>query len=411
MEFRMEKPLPKSMTSGSAEVLSWVRKRGVFHMTLSRRGFISFSGSLLPSWRAIAAAAAQSPEPTGSDDTQLLQGAIDRLKPGGILDGAGRQFTVTRLNLRPEMTLRNFKLRAKGTGTPLDAVITIDGNANAAHDIVIQNVSIDGNRSAQTNLRSEEDGGRDGIRIVGKAERLLIADCSAVNCATDGLKIFSHRSLSGNDANLNFRDIYVANSRFLRNRRHGASGDSLRNVHFIDCDFSENGVDLPGSASEGSRGAIDNGVIYGAGVDIEGYGAGSGVDGLYFLRCKAMRNARFGFQFWEPTPPSRPGFLPRKRIVFEGCVIDGGVSPHHAHQALELSQPKANRGGSPTYEDVQVVNLNCSGTVILNGVNRAVFVGGYYSSPYGGFWGIGENSTGIKFLGLDTAGKMFAFHK
>ena len=102
----------------------------------------------------MVAATSQSPEPTGSDDTRLLQGAIDRLKPGGILDGAGRQFTVTRLILRPEMTLRNFKLRAKGTGTPLDAVITIDGNATSAHDIVIRNVSIDGNRSAQTNLRS-----------------------------------------------------------------------------------------------------------------------------------------------------------------------------------------------------------------------------------------------------------------
>jgi hypothetical protein len=380
-------------------------------MTLSRRGFISFSGLLASSWRTVAATNPQSPEPTGNDDTRLLQEAIDRLKPGGVLDGAGRQFIVTRLNLRPEITLRNFKLRAKGTGTPLDAVLTIDGNATPAHDIVIRNVAIDGNRSAQTNLISEEDGGRDGIRIVGKAERLLIADCSAVNCATDGLKIFSHKSLSGDDANLNFRDIYVANCRFLRNRRHGASGDSLRNVHFIDCEFSENGVDLRGSGGEGSRGAIDNRVIYGAGIDIEGYGAGSGVDGLYFLRCKAMQNARFGFQFWEPTPPSRPGFLPRKRIIFEGCAIDGGVSPHHAHQALELSQPKANRGGSPTYEDVQVIDLNCNGTVILNGVNRAVFVGGRYSSPYAGFWGIGENSTDIKFLGLDTAGKIFAFRK
>jgi hypothetical protein len=380
-------------------------------MTLSRRRFIPLSGLALPAWHTIVAATSQSPEPTGSDDTRLLQGAIDRLKPGGILDGAGRQFTVTRLILRPEMTLRNFKLRAKGTGTPLDAVITIDGNANVAHDIVIQNVSIDGNRSAQTNLKSEEDGGRDGIRVVGKAERLLIADCSATNCGTDGLKIFSHKSLSGHDANLNFRDIYVTNCRFLRNRRHGASGDSLRNVHFIDCEFSENGVDLPGSGGEGSRGAIDHGVIYGAGVDIEGYGTGSGVDGLYFLRCKATQNARFGFQFWEPTPPSRPGFLPRKRIIFETCIIDGGVSRHHSHQALELSQPNVNRGGSPTYEDVQVINLNCNGTVILNGVARAVFVGGRYSSPYSGFWGIGENCSDIKFLGLDTAGKIFTLRK
>jgi hypothetical protein len=362
--------------------------------------------------RTLAArAVTRSPEPTGGDDTRRLQAAIDGLKTGGVLDGGGRQFTVTRLVLRSGMTIRNFKLRAKGSAMPLDAVINIEGDAATAHDIAIQEVAIDGNRRAQTNLRSEEDGGRDGIRIVGRAERIVIANSSAANCATDGLKIFSSKSLSGNDANLNFRDIYVTNCRFLLNRRHGASGDSLGNVHFTDCDFSGNGVDLPGDRSEGSRGAIDDGMIYGAGVDIEGYGVGSGVDGLYFVRCKAKQNARFGFQFWEPTPPSRTGFLTRKKIVFESCTIDGGVSPHHGHQALELSQPKAIRGGSPTYEDVQVINLNCDGTVVLNGVARAVFTGGRYSSPYAGFWGIGEYCSNIKFLGVDTAGKIFAFRK
>jgi hypothetical protein len=387
----------------------------IFEMSaipLSRREFLSLCGLSAPLSRLTAARMdTRSPEPTGDDDTRILQAAIDRLKPGGVLAGAGRQFTVTRLVLRPEMTFRNFKLRAKGTRTPLDAVITIDGNSTPARDIVIQDVSIDGNRSAQSNLSTEEDGGRDGIRIVGRGERLLIANCSAVNCATDGLKIFSHRSLSGNDADLNFRDIYVANCRFLRNRRHGASGDSLRNVHFIDCDFSGNGVDVPGMRAEGSRGAIDNGVIYGAGVDIEGYGAGSGVDGLYFVRCRATQNARFGFQFWEPTPPSRPGFLPRKRIVFEGCTVDGGVSPRHGHQALELSQPAPIRGSRPTYEDVEIIGLNCTGTVILNGVSRVVFASGRYSSPFRGFWGIGEYCSDIKFLGVDTEGKIFAFRK
>jgi len=375
----------------------------------SRRHFLPLSGLLAPATRVLAAVAARPPEPSGGDDTKRLQASIDGLKPGGVLDGGGRQFTVTRLLLRSQTTFRNFKLRAQGTHTPLDAVITIDYSAAPAHDIVIQNVFIDGNRSAQTNLISEEDGGRDGIRIVGRAERLLIANCTAVNCATDGLKIFSHKSLSGNDANLNFRDIYVTGSRFLGNRRHGASGDSLRNVHFIDCEFSGNGVDLPGERTEGSRGAIDGGMIYGAGIDIEGYGPGSGVDGLYFTRCKAAQNARFGFQFWEPTPPSRPGFLPRKRIVFENCIVDGGVSPRHAHQALELSQPNENRGASPTYEDVQIIGLNCAGTVILNGVSHAVFAGGRYDSPFPAFWGAGEHCSDIKFLGVAAAGKVFSF--
>jgi len=358
--------------------------------------------------RAANAAVHRAPPPGGADDTHALQAVIDQLLPGAVLDGGEQEYVVTRLLLKSELTLQNFRFRAKGTATPLDSVLTIDGNALTARDIVIRNVHIDGNRAAQTNLRSEEDGGRDGIRIVGKAERLLLTNCSAINCATDGLKIFSHRSLSHDDATLNFRDIFVSNCRFLNNRRHGASGDSLKNVYFTDCEFSGNGVDLPSAKSEGSRGALDNRVIYGAGIDIEGYGAGSGVEGLYFIRCKAYRNARFAFQFWEPTPASAPGFLPRRRIVFENCSIDGGVSPRHGHQALELSQPAGIRSARPTYADVSVIGLDCSGTVILNCVHNVTIAGGRIRSPYSGFWGVAERCRNVGILGVETEGKILA---
>jgi hypothetical protein len=277
-----------------------------------------------------------------------------------------------------------------------------------ARDIVVRNIHIDGNRAEQKNLLSEEDGGRDGIRIVGRAERVLITDCTAANCATDGLKIFSHRSLSNDDAKLNFRNIYVTNCRFLNNRRHGASGDSLENVHFIDCEFSSNGVNSPASRTEGGRGAIDNGVIYGAGIDIEGYGVGSGVNGLYFIRCKAYRNARFGFQFWEPTSPTAPRFLPRRNIVFENCSIDGGVSPLHGHQALELSQPVGVRSGLPTYADVSIIGLDCAGTVILNCVHNVTVAGGRIRSPYSGFWGIADRCRNVGVLGVESDGKVLS---
>jgi hypothetical protein len=124
-------------------------------------------------------------------------------------------------------------------------------------------------------------------------------------------------------------------------------------------------------------GAVTKSGIY----DIEGYGAGSGVNGLYFLRCQAFRNARFGFQFWEPTPPSTPGFLPRNNIVFESCSVDGGVSPKHGRQALELSQPRAIRSALPMYQNVRIVDLNCTGTVILNCVHNVIFAGGRMRSP------------------------------
>jgi hypothetical protein len=379
-------------------------------MSIPRRDLLAGMGALALRSRLAAAqhALVNAPSPSGTDDTGALQALIGQLGRGGVLDGAGQEYVVTRLLLKSNMTLRNFRFRAKGTATPLDAVLTIDGNCSTASDIVIRNVHIDGNRAAQTNLESEEDGGRDGIRIVGKAERLLLANCSAVNCATDGLKIFSHRALSRNDASLNFKDLYVSNCRFLNNRRHGASGDSLENVYFIDCEFSGNGVDHPGGKEEGRRGAVDGGMIYGTGVDIEGYGVGSGVDGLFFIRCQARRNARFAFQFWEPTSPLAPGFLPRRNIVFERCAIGGGVSPRHGQQALEFSQPVGVRGDVPTYSDISVIGLDCAGTVILNGVHNANFAGGTMRSPYRGFWGIAHRSKNVSVIGVEAEGKILA---
>ncbi len=367
---------------------------------LSRRALLA-AGSVVPCLQGAS-------PPTSGDSTAQLQAAIDTLPAKGVLDGNGQEHVVTRLNLKSGMTLQNFRFRAKGTAKPLDAVVTIDGNDQPATDIVIRNVHIDGNRAAQTNLRSAEDGGRDGFRIVGRAERIYIADSSAVNCATDGLKIFSDRSLSHDDRVLNFRDIFISNSRFLNNRRHGASGDSLNNVFFIDCEFSGNGVDVAGTA-EGCRGALDNGALYGSGVDIEGYGVGSGVRGLFFLRSKAYRNARFGFQFWEPTSPSARHFVPRSNIVFESCSIDGGASPRHGHQALEMSQPQSVRSESaPTYSDVTIVNLECYGTVILNGVQNVTLSGGHIHSPYVGFWGIARECRNIRAIGVDGAGKVLS---
>lgn len=384
------------------------------HSSHTRRTILGV-GFSLPLWTSeilrAAAPVVRAPAPQENDSTAILQKTVDALPAGAVLDGVGRDYVVTRLVLKSNMILRNFRLRAKGTARPLDAVLTIDGNVSPALNISITDVHIDGNRAAQTNLHSEEDGGRDGIRIVGKAERLMISGCSANNCATDGLKIFSHQSLSRDDAKLNFRDIFVSNCRFLNNRRHGASADSLENVYFIECEFSGNGVDVPGSQNEGARGAIDNNMLYAAGVDIEGYGVGSGVNGLYFLRCQALRNARFGFQFWEPTPPSTPGFLPRRNILFENCTMDGGVSPKHGRQALELSQPPAIRGGQPTYQDVRLIGLKCTGTVILNGVHNATFAGGVIRSPYPGFWGIAEHCRNLHFVDVDSESKIFAIKK
>jgi hypothetical protein len=353
--------------------------------------------------QCLIGSAAACPSQAAEDATAKLQQRVDRTAAGGTLDLRGEHFTVGTIRLHSHMTLANARFTTLATDRPLTAPVTIDGNAQPAEHITIRNVHVDGQRAGQRNLSSAEDGGRDGFRIVGRARRIRLEDCSAKRCATDGLKIFSDRCLSGDDRNLNFEDVSVVRCTFQENRRHGASADSVRAVRFEDCQFLDNGTDVPGS-----RGAIDDGMVYGAGIDVEGYGVGSGVDGLTLLRCGFLRNARFGIQFWEPTDPRRPGFMPRRNITIEDCEVDGGVSPQHGRQAVEFSQPIRNRSRGPVYTNIRMINLRLNGTLILHATENVLVKGGDLRSPYPGFWGIGQNCKGLRVEGAREYGKVFS---
>jgi hypothetical protein len=342
------------------------------------------------------------------DDTVSLQAAVDRLPIGGVLDGGDQTRTVGTIRLKSHMTLQNFKLVAKASATPLTAPVTLDGQTALLEDITIRNVHVLGTRSLQTNLMSPEDGGRDGFRMVGRARNIWIIGCSAEYCGTDGLKIFSANALSGDDNRLNFEDIFVIGCRFNWNRRQGISGDSLKHAIFIDTEFSHNGIDIEGGKTEGARGARDRGFVYAAGADIEGYGLGCGIDGLYFINCTGLGNARHGIQFWDIADPSSNRFVARRKIRIESCKLDGGISPHHGRQALEFSLPAKYRGRGPMYEDVTIQNPTITGTVVLCSARHVQIEGGTVRSPYAGFWGIAEGCSDIRVQGLSTENKILA---
>jgi hypothetical protein len=354
---------------------------------------------------AVASAVPVSGGPAQADATAELQAAIDALPPNGVIDGYGRSCAVTRLNLKSNMTMQNFRFTAIAGDTPLNAAVTIDGNRQRVTDVVLRNIHIDGNRAGQRNLLRPEDGGRDGFRIVGRARNIWIVNCSAVRCATDGLKIFSHDSLSGDDLKLNFEDIWVVNCRFEWNRRHGASGDSLRRVTFLNTEFNHNGLDLPGAATEGARAARDREMLYGAGIDVEGYGVGSGIDTLSFIGCTAIGNARFGIQFWEITNPDAPRFQPRRNIAIESCHLDGGVSPKHGRQALEFSAMPHLRGKRPIWESIRIQNCDIDGIFSLFCVADVRIAGGVVRSPYPGFYGVIEANRNVLAAGVQTGGR------
>jgi hypothetical protein len=346
-----------------------------------------------------------------SDDTLAIQRAIDALPEWGVLDGSGRTFAVGSLQVKSRMTLRNFNLLTVPTSIPLTSPVTIDGTMTRKEDITVQNVNVDGRRGQQTNLASVEDGGRDGFRIVGKARNIWIVNSSAVNCATDGLKIFSASYLSGDDNVLNFENIWVMNSRFERNRRHGVSVDSLRNVHFIGDVFNDNGIASGNNGTEGERAFLFQGRLYGAGLTVEGYGVGSGVDGLTIQNSTAKRNARFGIQFWNPTAPSAPRSRPWQSIRVESCSIDGGVSTDHGRQAIEFSTADSFFGSGYVFSNVTLSGNTIAGTVIIKASTDVRIVGGAVTSPYIGFYGGAIASRNVTAQGVSSQNKAFVMQQ
>jgi hypothetical protein len=344
-----------------------------------------------------------------TDDTVAIQQAINALPAYGTLDGGGATYLVGTLNLKSHMTFQDFGLKTRASSVPLTAPVTLDGTRGAITGVTIANVNIDGNRAQQTNLSTVEDGGRAGFRIVGIASNITIVGSSATNCATDGLEIFSDDVVPPSGT-LNFTNIFVINSRFQGNRRHGASADSLQNVVFAGSTFSNNGLASPttGTPTEGQSAYLVNGMLFGAGIDVEGYTPGNGINGLIIEGCTATGNARFGIQFWDPNSPTSTGFIPRAHIDIAGCTLDSGVSPTSGGQALEFNIASNYLGRGYTYRDITLANNTVQGTIIINASSGVLLTGGTVISPYPGFYGISTDSINITVQNVNSQGKIFS---
>jgi hypothetical protein len=344
-----------------------------------------------------------------TDDTLAIQNAINALPAFGVLDGNNATYLVGTLNLKSKMTFQNFSLKTRASSVPLTSPVTLDGSISAISQVTIINVNVDGNRAQQTNLQTAEDGGRFGFRIVGVASDILIMGSSATNCATDGLEIFSADVIAPPGA-LNFANIFVINSKFQYNRRHGASVDSLQNGQFIGDTFASNGLASPvasGTPTEGQSAYLVGGMLYGAGLVFEAYNNQTGFNGLLVEGCTSTGNARFGIQFWDPDSPASSGFVPRTHIRIESCTLDGGVSPTTGHQALEFNITSNYLGAGYTYQDVTLANNLVQGTLIINASSGVAITGGTVVSPYPGFYGISTASKNITITGVNSQGKTF----
>ncbi|GAA2037309.1 hypothetical protein GCM10009740_31330 [Terrabacter terrae] len=351
------------------------------------------------------------------DDTAAWQAAVNAAPAGATIDGFGRTYLVTSIILKSNLTVRsaNFKTSA-GTGNGRSPItIGAASSSTVVRGIRLRGVNIDGNRSNQTGLLTTEDGACNGFRILGPVQDIIIEDCSATNCATDGLCIYSANSPLRNYSTGISSRVRVIRTKLTGNRRHGASGDSVTDLSFEDCDLSGNGLNAdgtttPGSGSDGSKGALQpgTGTLYGNGLDLEEYGPDTYAANVRLIRCTATGNALGGALFYQGSNnASVAGWTPRKGFRIEGGSYDSGKLTRADMYAIEFTSNVANKTTGVFYDDVQIMGAALDGQLVLRGVGKARLDGGRISTGAASLAGTLDNVAALRVGTTDLEGKRF----
>lgn len=308
-----------------------------------------------------------------TNDTVALQAFITWVpvptSGTATIDGMGKTYAVSTLNLKNNVTLRNFNFFKIAGTVDMTPVLNIDGTSAAKSGIRLENVYIDGNRANQTNIAdgSAENGGRHGIRLVGSCSKIRIYNSSANNCACDGLMLYS------NGAVVNaFTDIVIEDFTATGNRRHGMSMDSVAGVRLVRPRLNGNNLDLNtvDALTVGTRasrvGATLAGAQYGNGLDAEGYGNYSTVQDLEIIGGEALGNATAGLHFF-PNGTNYAGgdFVPWQRIRVIGTHTDTGVSASSDGFSLEFQPPAATAAAEVHFRECHVVGAHLQTPPIL----------------------------------------------
>ena len=348
-----------------------------------------------------------------TDDTLAIQKAIDASTTGSVIDGLGKTYVVTSLKPKSFCTLENFNLITKaGSGPSADFVspITINYGQTGAlfTDITIRNVHIDGNRVNQLAIDyptpAGEDGGRHGFRVLGHVENLLIEDCSATYCGTDGIEFLT---IAAYTAVPSFKNIRVVRTKFNWNRRHGGSHPCADNIKFIDCEFNDNGQNLGAyPVQDGGHGASVAGTLYGNGYDMEQSGAGGQSSNAYWDNCQMLRNAESGFLAYDPSIQTDPAFVANLNINITNCKISKGTVGA-TNYAIIFTSSIAQTAGGAVFKQVNLLNNNVTGRILLRALDTVNLNDGFISST-GADIGQLDYATNVVVGVTQTAGQVFA---
>lgn len=337
------------------------------------------------------------------DATAAIQKIINTIPDNHEIDGLGAAYNVTSLSLKSKMRMANTSLKTIAGSVDMVSPITVDGGTSSKSNIELRGIHIDGNRSKQTAIDTQqqgEDGGRHGFRILGRVSDLLLQDCSAKNCATDGLELYRFKTTTL-DISQAFHRIVIENFNATGNRRHGISIDSADEVKIISPYLVGNGLDLNISDAQtaGTRGARHLGHLYGNGIDIEGYGLGSRITNFLIQNPTAIGNAAAGILFFDKVAANLPGFLPRSNIRVIGGVTDAGVAGVSEGRGLHITSTNAKKSVGAIYRNVTIDGVRVVGGFLFRSVDNLTVTGGAVISDSLSGYALLDYATNVR---LDT---------
>lgn len=332
---------------------------------------------------ATAEAAPLRPEDFGAtgrrDDTAAIQRLANTAAARGLaIDGDGLSYRVDNVIWPSGTRLSNIRLILNPGDRDDRSPVAIGQRGRVTRDLVFDNVVVDGNRAGQEGVGRSgyADGARSGFQIKGAVEQVMLRHCAAINCATDGVMIFSDMQHGADDSHI-LRNITLVDVTCTGNRRHGLSADGFRNLTIRGCRFGNNGGDIAGGVprDHGRAGARHNDVLYGRPFDIEDYLVGTGWTGLVIEDSDCRGNQTGALVYSQATPDS-PGFVPRRRLRIARCRFDE-LGGSRWDPPLGILQAVDYHGIRPTFRDVELIDNDFgNGPLRLSGIDGLVLRGG-----------------------------------
>ena len=334
------------------------------------------------------------------DETNKFQACLNASNGRWIHGDTGVAYTVKSCYLNSGQRLRSINLKTKAGIEDFVSPITIDGRTSAKINIRLVGVSIDGNRLNQTMIvAAGEDGGRHGIRVLGRVEDIRLNECSATNCAGDGLSLFGY-SASPTDVDYKIGAVYIRDCVFDWNRRHGVSADGCTNVSVRGGRMNNNGRDLDtiSPLNSGARGVrSSSGDLYGRPITFEDYGLGFAYRIVTIEDLVAQGNiGGILFQSALTTAELNSGkYLPRGSIklinVFVAMLGGYGIeSPALTFFCNDATVSK------PAFSDIECIGCDLQGHVRLTGVRNFTASGKFIAAGGHGVAATSERSSKIR---------------